>query len=192
MSQEKTPEEEAQLEAKATVESDMVYKGKRLSLRVDKITDDTGRTYKREIILHPGAVVMVPVDKEGNILLVRQWRRAANRILMELPAGTLEEGEEPAYTAGRELQEEIGYKAGKLTPLGGFFSAPGFCTEYLHLFLAEDLEESRLPADIGEEIEVVTVTLEEAIALIERGEIQDAKSVAGISRYYIRLHAPHQ
>src|SRR6476619_2033559 len=135
MSQEKTPEEEAQLEASARVESEMVYKGKRLSLRVDKITDATGRTYKREIIIHPGAVVMVPVDKEGNILLVRQWRRASNRILLELPAGTLEEGEEPAYTAGRELQEEIGFQAGKLTPLGGFFSAPGFCTEYLHLFL---------------------------------------------------------
>jgi ADP-ribose pyrophosphatase len=191
MSQEKTPDKEAQLEATASVESEMIYKGKRLSLRVDKITDDTGRTYKREIIIHPGAVVMVPVDSKGNILLVRQWRRAANRILLELPAGTLEEDEDPVYTAGRELQEEIGYRAGRLTPLGGFFSAPGFCTEFLHLYLAEDLVESRLPADIGEQIEVVTVTLEEAIALIEQGEIQDAKSIAGIGRYYIRRGAHH-
>ncbi len=187
MSEQQTPEDAASRDSKAELKSEMVYQGKRISVRVDHLTDETGRSYKREIVLHPGAVVMIPVTAEGQILLVRQWRRAANKILLELPAGTLEEGEEPLVTAGRELQEEIGYRAERITALGGFYSAPGFCTEYLHVFLAEDLRESRLDADVGEDIEVCPVSLEEALDLIEQGKIEDAKSVAGLSRYYMRV-----
>jgi ADP-ribose pyrophosphatase len=156
-------------------------------VRVDKISDPEGPSYTREVVVHPGAVVVIPVDANGDILMVRQWRRAVGKILLELPAGTLEEGEEAGVTADRELQEEIGYKAGRLTKLGGFYSAPGFCSEYLHLFLAEDLRESRLAPDDHEHIEVCTVPLGKALELIEQGEIEDAKSVAGLSRYYMRL-----
>ena len=152
------------------------------------MTDRPGHTYRREIVVHPGAVVMVPVTKEGKVLLVRQWRRATGKVLMELPAGTLEEGEPPLETAKRELQEEIGFKSNKITSLGGFFSAPGILTEYLHLYLAEDLEESQLDPDENEELDLHEMTLEEALAAVERGEIEDAKSIAGLSRYYFRVH----
>jgi ADP-ribose pyrophosphatase len=125
----------------------------------------------------------VPVANDGRLLLVKQWRHPAAKVLTELPAGTLEAGEEPRLCAERELQEEAGFKPTTLTSLGGFFSAPGFCTEYLHLFVAEGLVESRLPGDIDEHIELYPVTLDEALALIEDGSICDAKSVAGILRY---------
>ncbi len=186
---EKTPdvaEEQARHEQQAQIDSRMMYEGKKFAVRVDQITDSPGHTYKREIIVHPGAVVMVPITAEGQIILVKQWRRASGKVLIELPAGTLEKDEPPIETANRELQEEIGYKAGKLTSLGGFFSAPGILTEYLYLFLAEDLTESRLDPDAHEKIEVLKVELPEALAMIERGEIEDAKSIAGLSRYYFR------
>jgi ADP-ribose pyrophosphatase len=188
MSQEDKADEQARREKTAHVESQEVFKGKKFTVRVDNITDRPGHTYRREIVVHPGAVVMVPVTKDGKILLVRQWRRAAGKVLLELPAGTLEEGEPPLETAGRELQEEIGYKSNKITPLGGFFSAPGIQTEYLHLYLAEDLEESQLDPDENEELDLHEMTLEEALAAVERSEIEDAKSIAGLSRYYFRLH----
>jgi ADP-ribose pyrophosphatase len=181
-----TVEEQAAAEQSAQVESQTIYEGRKFDLRVDNIKLKDGKSYRREIIVHPGAVVMIPVDSQGRLILIKQWRRAANRILIELPAGTLEKGEPPLECAKRELQEEIGYAADKMTPLGGFFSAPGICTEYLHLFLAEELRESRLDADEHEFIELLPATAEEAVQMIERGEIQDAKSIAGITRYYLR------
>ena len=190
MNEENRAAEQAKCEASGNIESTMMYEGKKLSLRVDNIEDGKGRHYKREIVIHPGAVVMIPVDEAGNIILVRQWRRAAGKILVELPAGTVEKDEPPIVTAGRELQEEIGYRAERITDLGGFYSAPGFSTEYLYLYLAEDLHENPLPPDIGEEIEVFRVSLKEAIAMIEHGEIEDAKSIAGISRYYFGQYHP--
>ncbi|NWJ94426.1 MAG: NUDIX hydrolase [Chloroflexi bacterium] len=182
-------EEQAALERQAPNTSKQIYQGRAISIRVDTITTPDGLTYQREIVEHPGAVVMIPVDQAGRILLVRQWRRAAQQILLELPAGTLERGEEPIACAQRELQEEIGYAADKITPLGGFFSAPGFCNEYLHLFLAEELQEKPLAADEDEHIEVVSKTMAEALAMIEQGLICDAKTIAGISRYYLRKEA---
>jgi ADP-ribose pyrophosphatase len=190
MSQEQKADEQAKREKAAQVESQEVFKGKKFSVRVDTITDRPGHTYRREIVVHPGAVVMLPVTKEGKLVLVRQWRRATGKVLLELPAGTLDEGEEPLTTAGRELQEEIGYKANRITPLGGFFSAPGILTEYLHLYLAEDLQESQLDPDENEELDICEMTLEEALAAVEKGEIEDAKSIVGLSRYYFRLQRP--
>lgn len=187
MSNEKRAEAQAEREKAAQVESEQIFKGKKFAVRVDTITDRPGHTYKREIVVHGGAVVMVAVTGEGKLVLVRQWRRATNKVLLELPAGTVDEGEPPLETAKRELQEEIGYKANKITPLGGFFSAPGILTEYLHLYLAEDLEASQLDPDENEELDLVEMTLDEALDAIEKGEIEDAKSIAGISRYYLRL-----
>jgi ADP-ribose pyrophosphatase len=187
MSQEQKADEQAKREKAAQVESQEVFKGKKFSVRVDTITDRPGHTYRREIVVHPGAVVMLPVTKEGKLVLVRQWRRATGKVLLELPAGTLDEGEEPLTTAGRELQEEIGYKANRITPMGGFFSAPGILTEYLHLYLAEDLQESQLDPDENEELDICEMTLEEALEAVEKGEIEDSKSIVGLSRYYFRL-----
>lgn len=188
MSQESVADEQAKREQAAQVESQEVFKGKKFKVRVDTITDRPGHTYRREIVVHPGAVVMVPVTKDGTILLVRQWRRAAGKVLLELPAGTLEEGEDPLETAKRELQEEIGFRSNNITPLGGFFSAPGILTEYLHLYLAEDLVASQLDPDENEELDLHEMTLEEALAKVESGEIEDAKSICGLSRYFFRLH----
>ena len=183
-------EAQAELERHAEVHSHHVYEGRRVSLRIDEITDRPGHTFTREIVEHPGAVVMIPITADGRIILVKQWRRSASKVLIELPAGTVEKGEPPAETAARELQEEIGYRAGRLTEMGGFFSAPGVLTEYLHLYLAEDLQESHLDPDDNEKIEVLTVTITDAIQMIEEGVIEDAKSIAGISRYYIRQARP--
>ncbi len=178
-------EKQAREEKAAQVYSEMVYKGKKVSLRVDHISLESGHKYLREVVVHTGAVVMIPVDQVGKIILVKQWRRAVGQVILELPAGTLEENEDPQECAQRELQEEIGYIAGKMTGLGGFFSAPGFSTEYLHLFLAEDLRVSQLEPDAHEKIEVLRKTPEEALKMIENGEIRDAKSIAGITRYYL-------
>ena len=186
MSDEKRADAQAEREKAAQVESEQIFKGKKFAVRVDTITDRPGHTYKREIVVHGGAVVMVPVTTEGKLVLVRQWRRATGKVLLELPAGTVDEGEPPLETAKRELQEEIGFKANQITPLGGFFSAPGILTEYLHLYLAEDLEASQLDPDENEELDLIELTMDEALDAIESGEIEDAKSIAGISRYYIR------
>jgi ADP-ribose pyrophosphatase len=175
-------EAQANREKKSLIDSHWAYQGKVIGLRLDTY-ELNGKPKIFEIIHHPGAVVIIPVDPKGRLLLVRQWRRAIGQITLELPAGTLEEGEEPLSCAQRELQEEIGFKANKMTPLCGFFSAPGFCDEYLHLFLGEELIESRLPADEDEGIDVVTLDQKEVRRLIEDGKIVDAKSIAGILRF---------
>lgn len=190
MSSQKSADEQAKRERNAKIENEYFFKGRKFKVRVDTITLDGGESYKREIVEHPGAVVMIPITSEGQLILVRQWRRAADKVLYELPAGTLEENEPPHITADRELQEEIGLKAGRMTALGGFYSAPGICTEYLYLYLAEDLSESWLDPDAHEEIEVCPVNMSQALAMIERGEIEDAKSIAGILRYYVRTNQP--
>jgi len=143
--------------------------------------DKSQKTF--DIVAHGGAVVITPIDKAGNLILVRQFRRAANQILIELPAGTLEANEDPLSCAKRELQEEIGYKANEMLPMGGFFPSPGFCTEYLYLYIAKNLTESQLIGDDTDEIDTLTVSLKDCFSLIEKGEIIDAKTIIGIYRY---------
>ncbi len=168
-----------------TRSSRMVYEGKVVSLRIDTVELPNGTQSQREIVEHAPAIVVVPVDAAGRIHLVRQFRKPVEDRLLELPAGSVDPGEEPETAARRELAEEIGMAAAVWTGLGGFFSAPGFCSEYLHLFLAEGLTEHRLKGDDDEDIEVVPVPAEEVRRLIETNEIRDAKSVAGILRYLI-------
>lgn len=165
-----------------TISSHRVFEGKILKLRVDTVELPDGRTSRREIVEHRGAVVIAAVDSNRNVLLVRQFRKAVEDELLELPAGTLDPGETPEACALREIQEETGFKAGKLESLGGFYSAPGFLTEYLHLFLATELEPSPRAADEDEDIELVTTHLSQVPRLIAAGEIRDAKSVAGLLR----------
>ncbi len=164
-----------------------IYNGRLFKVIKEKVLIHNGHEKAREIVVHPGAVALVVVDHEGKLVLVRQYRRAAGHVLLEIPAGTREQGEDPETCAVRETQEETGYRPRKVEHMGGFFSAPGFCTEFLHCYLLTDLEESRKPGDEDENIEVERLTLEEAIAAIWSGEICDAKSICGILMYANRL-----
>ena len=159
-----------------------IYSGRVVGLSLLDVTLPNGETGKRELIKHPGAVAIVALDEHGNVLLVKQYRIAADRIMREIPAGTLKPDEDPFLCAERELQEETGYKPGKLERIGGIYPAPGYTTEYIHLFIATDLSESRLAMDDDEFIEVERLPLADAIALVDSGEIADAKSVAGLLR----------
>ena len=154
-----------------------------MSLELQTVRLDDGREPVSEVVLHSPVVAMVPIDAEGQIVLVRQFRAPAAASLLEIPAGSIDAGEDIEAAAQRELQEEIGMRAGSLRRLGGFYSAPGFCTEFLHIFLCEDLSASRLEADEDEQIEVERRSLGEALAAIASGEIRDAKSVAGLLLY---------
>src|ERR1700722_16776315 len=162
-------EKQASLEKSAAVESKIVHHGQIFNLRVDTFRINDGPVRKWDIILHPGAVVMLPIDSNGHLVLIKQWRRAAEKILIELPAGTLEAGEPPDICAQRELQEEIGFKAKELINLGGFYTAPGFCNEYLHFFIARHLIPSSLDGDDSEGIDVITVSLDQALKMIDNG-----------------------
>ncbi|MCA9826639.1 MAG: NUDIX hydrolase [Dehalococcoidia bacterium] len=161
----------------------LVYAGKLFDLHVDEIELPGGIKATREYITHPGAVCMVPVDPDGRLLLVRQYRHAAGESLLELPAGTREPGEEPEETARRELAEEVGRAPAVVEPLGEFYVAPGYVSEYIHLYLCTGLTEAEEDGDEDEDIEVVAMTGEEALAAIESGDIRDAKSIIGILRW---------
>ena len=139
--------------------------------------------FDRHVVLHPGAVVVVPVDTDGNALLVRQYRVAVGRALLEVPAGKRDvPGEPPEVTAARELEEEIGRRAGTLRPLCRFFNSPGFTDELSHVFLATELEECERAAVSAEEaaMTVESVALRDVDALIAAGELVDAKSIIGL------------
>lgn len=164
------------------IRSEEIHRGRVFTVRQDTVKMADGRESRWDVIAHPGAVVVVAVDGE-DLLFVRQYRYAAGETLLELVAGTCEAGEEPAVTADRELQEEAGFKAGRLTKLGEFFSAPGFCSELLHLYLAEELTPSRLPGDEDEEISVERIPVTEALRMALAGEIRDAKTLAGVLLY---------
>lgn len=168
------------MERERTVESQLVYQGRLVDLRLDTVELPSGSRAKREIVEHRGAVAIVALDAEGEVLLVRQYRKAAEGTLLEVPAGTLDAGEEPADCAQRELQEETGYRAGRMERIGGFYTSPGFCTEFIHLFLATDLEASPLPTDADEAIELLCLPITDAPKLIVSGEICDAKTIAGL------------
>ncbi|MBA3870226.1 MAG: NUDIX hydrolase [Anaerolineae bacterium] len=164
-----------------------IYSGRIVTLDLCEVELSDGQHQMREIIRYPGAVALVALDDQNRILLVRQFRSASAQIMSEIPAGVLNAGEEPMTAAVRELQEETGYKPGKIESLGGFYTAPGYTTEYIHLFVASQLIESRLPADIDEFIELDYVVFSDALTMIERGEIEDAKTIIALLMY-ARLH----
>jgi ADP-ribose pyrophosphatase len=169
-----------------TISSQQIYDGRAVKLRVDTVRKDNGKVTTREIVEHADAVAVVVLDSKDKVILVRQYRKAVGKTLLEIPAGGVDPGEQPINTVRRELQEEIGYLPNKIDKLGGFYSAPGYCTEYLHLYLATYLIPSQLEAEDTEEIEVVRVPLTQIPDLIASGEIVDAKSIAGLLRV-IRL-----
>lgn len=163
-----------------TLESKSMFQGKLINLRVDTIRLPNGRIATREIAEHCDSVCIVPIDDNGDVVLVRQYRTPVKKALLELPAGGVEDGEVSQDTVQRELQEEIGYRAGNLKHLSSFWLAPGWCDEFMHTYLATDLVESKLVGDDDENIVVERVSLDRALELIRTGEIEDAKSIAGL------------
>ncbi|MCH8949362.1 MAG: NUDIX hydrolase [Chloroflexi bacterium] len=151
-----------------------------LGLRVDRLRYPSGLETTHDVVEHRGGVTLLPIDADGSVLFVSQYRHAIGRDLLELPAGTLDEGEEPEVCAQRELQEEVGYASQNLRALGGFWSTPGFCTEFMYAYLARDLVPSSLEADDDENIQVVRIPLSRIPKLIRLGEIQDAKTIAAL------------
>jgi ADP-ribose pyrophosphatase len=162
------------------LDSRPIYDGRIVRFRVDTVALPDGSTVMREIIHTPGAVVIVPLTDDGRVRLVRQYRSAAGEFLLELPAGTLEPGESPAAAAPRELAEETGDRAAHWERLAGFYTIPGICNEYLHLFLATGLTPGETNREADEFMEVVTLPLEEALAMVRAGTINDAKTMIGL------------
>lgn len=167
--------------------SETVYVGRAFRVRRDELKLPDGRLVWFDVVAHRGAVVILPIDEEGNLWFVRQYRHPAGRELLELPAGTLDEDESPEDCARREIREEIGMAADEFIPLGGFYLAPGYSTEYLHIFLARHLTPSPLAADADEFLFVERLPLSAVLQKIEQGEIQDAKSLAALllARFYL-------
>ena len=162
------------------VSSRRIHDGRIASLREDTVALANGREALREIVEHDDVVAIVPVDADGNVLLVRQYRLAAEGVLLEVPAGMVDKGEDVAAAAQRELREETGHRAAEMQRLTGFFVSPGFCTEFVHVFLASGLSEAPLAADEDEDLALVRMPLAEAVALVRSGEIRDAKSIVGL------------
>ncbi len=162
------------------VSSQQVFAGRAFKVRVDRVSMDGGPLLQWEVVEHTGGVAIVPLDEAGNVLLVRQYRHAVATELLELPAGTVNKGEDPAATAHRELQEEIGMAADHLKLIGEFFLAPGYSSELMRVYIATGLTPASLPADEDEAIQVESVPLADAVQLALNGEIRDAKSVAGL------------
>ena len=171
------------------VESEIVHRGRYLEFRVDTIERADGSRGRRDVVGHPGAVAVLALDARGRLLLVRQWRIPARQALLEIPAGTLdiEDGgtEDPDVAVRRELEEETGHRATTWRRLASFWTAPGFASELMHLYLATGLDgvaddDDRLTPDEDERLELSRVTIDEALVLVDTGVISDAKTILGI------------
>ena len=166
--------------------SELIYRGKVFDIRVDEIREGD-ITYKREIVLHKGSAIVIPVFEDGTVALVRQYRHAAGKHLLEICAGTLNAGEDPELGARRELEEEIGVRAGKFEKLCEFWVSPGFLTEKMHLYLASDLTATKQNLEADELLTVERLSLDKLSEMILDGEIEDAKTIIGISMAISRL-----
>ncbi len=169
---------DGEVQPERTVSRKDLFDGRVVQLHVDEVELANGKRTTREVAEHADAVVVLPVDESGRALLVRQYRYPIGQDLLEAPAGGIDPGEAPEQAAQRELQEEIGFRAGNLESLGGFWTAPGFCTEYMYAFLARDLSPSVLDADDDEVIVVERHDLDSIRAMIRDGRIVDAKTIA--------------
>ena len=165
--------------------STVIASGRRLTFREDEIRLPNGVVSRREIIEHPEAVVIVPILAPGKIVLIRQFRTAARKVLLEIPAGLIETGEVPVVAAQRELREETGFRAGALLPLFDGFPTPGFCTEFMYFFLAQDLTKDPLEGDFDEMIDPIVMDVVDALALVGSGGIVDLKTIAAL--YAVRV-----
>jgi ADP-ribose pyrophosphatase len=169
------------------LKSQILYKGKVFDHQVDEIEYDSGNKGIREVAVHPGGAVVIPITADGKIILVKQFRYPLQKTLIELPAGKLEKGEDPLVCATRELEEETGYKAKEIKKLGQIYTAPGYCTEILHIYSAKGLTPGNHNREEGEfGMEILELTMGEIEKMIASGEINDAKTIVGI--HYITHH----
>ncbi len=161
-----------------------IYRGRIVHLDVDRVIEPSGQEVEREVIRHGGAAVLLAVTNEGRVVLVRQYRYASGELMLEVPAGTIEPGESPDETARRELVEETGYYPNRLEKLTEFFPSPGILTELMHLYLATDLDEREASPDDDENLELVELSINDALALQVGKDLRDAKTIIALS--YLR------
>lgn len=161
-----------------TISTEKIYNGKVLSLQVDNVTLPNGETGKRELIKHPGAVAIIPITKDNKIVFVEQYRKPLEKSLVEIPAGKLEDGEDPETTAVRELEEETGYTTNKLKLVTSFYTSPGFADEIMYVYVTEELEPltTEVAGDEDEFVELMELTLDEAQQFVTEQRIHDAKT----------------
>ncbi len=166
------------------IEKQVIYDGVKCRLELHQLeNEETGKRHHREVVAHPGAVLVLGLLDQTHVVLIRNRRYAVSQVLLELPAGTLEKGEDPMNCAGRELLEETGYLAGRIKPLLTFFTSPGILSERMYVFAAYDLKKQQTALEEGEDIEVLPVTWTEALAMAGDGRIQDGKTIATLLWY---------
>jgi ADP-ribose pyrophosphatase len=159
----------------------VIYRGLKIDLALQPVVLLDGTTAEREVIIHRGAVALVPMVDDDHVCLVRNRRYAIGKTLLEVPAGTIDPGETPDQTAARELVEETGYRAGRIRPIREWYVSPGVFTERMYLFLCEDLEPGPTDHQADEQLETVIVSWEEALAMVDDGRIEDAKSMLALT-----------
>ena len=170
-----------------TLESRRIFEGKIVTLLVDQAQLPDGKQASREVVLHPGGVAVLPLDGEGNVTLVQQYRYPFHQVILELPAGKLDAGEAHETAARRELSEEPGLEAEELIYLGCLLASPGFCNERLHLYLARGLSRADSHPDDDEFLNVVTMPFDRLLEQVMDGTIEDAKTVAGVLKTKVLL-----
>lgn len=170
-----------------TIRTKKIFSGNIISVQVDDVLLPNGKESKREIVKHPGAVAIIPVTKDGNIIFVKQFRKPLERSLIEIPAGKIEENEDPEITAVRELEEETGFTTDTLTYVASFYTSPGFADEIIHLYYTDQLRPltERVEGDEDEFVEIVELSLEEAEQYVRDKKIYDAKTMYAL--LYIKL-----
>ncbi|MBS5793852.1 MAG: NUDIX hydrolase [Lachnospirales bacterium] len=162
------------------INSQVAFNGKIIDVKVDTISLPDGKTTKREVVVRGDATAIVPIDEKGNVILVEQYRHPVGDMVLEVPAGMLEDGEDPKDCAIRELEEETSFIANELIHMTTMYPTVGFCTEKLHIYLAKNLQQGNFNFDDDEFIEVKKIPLEEAINMIYTGEIIDSKTIVGL------------
>ena len=163
-----------------TIQSKSVYQGKVFDVRQDQVELPDGHLTALDVVEHNGAVTLIPIDEQGQIWFVRQYRHPAQDELLELPAGTLENNEDPEKCAHREVREEIGMSVGRLEKIGEFFMAPGYSTEYMYVYLARELSPAPLPGDEDEFLQVEKFPIEKVFEMAEQGQFKDSKTLAAL------------
>ena len=171
-----------------TLERSTVFKGKILEIQVDRVELPNGHTSTREVARHPGGVAVLPLDEEGNVTLVRQFRYPFAKVILEVPAGKLDGPEDHRLAAERELSEETGLEAGEYTYMGAILASPGFCDERLHMYLARNLSQKQSHPDEDEFLNVVKMPFDQLVELVMKGEVEDAKTVAATLKAKVLLN----
>jgi len=178
------------LVAEKVLSSKVIFEGRAVKLRIDTVLTADGRQSTREIVEHSNCIAVIALDADDNVLLVKQYRGAVGKEMLEIPAGGIDDGEDAEAAVIREMQEETGFRPHRVERLTGFYSSPGFCSEYLHLYLAMDLTPDPLRAEDTAGIEVIRVPVAQILHLLASGRIEDSKSFAGLL-YFLEYRKTH-